>query len=147
MLQFNQRETGSKRIVIMGCGGLGASVATTLSNQGHTVHMLDSHPESFSRLPPDDVEAGHIVPIIGEGTLQNDLAKASIQEADAFMALSEVDTQNALASQMAKHILNVPRVVCRIDDPVMQEMYSKLDIMAISATTLVAQVALEAVAG
>ena len=53
-----------------------------------------------------------------------------------FMALSGVDTLNALTGQMAKHLFQVPTVVCRIDDPTLQEMYEELGIVAISATSL-----------
>ena len=128
----------------MGCSRLGASVATSLSNRGQTVHILDSRPEVFDRLPPGEINDGRIVPIIGDGTLHQDLMRASIQDADVFMALSNADTRNALAAQMAKRVYQVPKVICRIDDPIVKGIYEDLDILAISATTLVTDVVLEA---
>ena len=147
MLQPNQRESGSRHTVIMGCDGVGVLVATSLSGQGHTVHVLDSRSEAFEGLPPGEIEAGRIVPIVGDGTLQQDLVRASIQEADVFMALSKTDTRNALAAQMARQLYQVPRVICRIDDPTLQEMYSDLGIVAISATRLVTNKTLQATSG
>ena len=123
----------------MGCNGIGAAVATTLVNQGHTVHVLDSHEGAFGRLPPGGIEEGHIVPIIGDGTLQQGLVKASVQDADVFMALSNSDTRNALAAQRAKQVYQVPKVICRIDDPDLNEMYNELDIQAVGATMLVTE--------
>ena len=73
-------------MVIMGCDSLGASVAISLTEQGHTVYILDSRPEAFDRLPAGEMEDGRIVPIIGNGTLRQDLMSASVQEADVFMA-------------------------------------------------------------
>ena len=144
MLQFSQREAGSKRVVIMGCDGLGASVAATLSEQGHELHILNTDREGFDRLPASAIADGHIVPIVGDATLHSDLVKASIQDADVFMALTNLDARNALASQMAKLIYRVPMVICRVDDVSKQEMYSKLGLKAVSATTLVSQAVVEA---
>ena len=84
------------------------------------------------------------MPLVGDGTLQDDLLRAYVSDAHLFMALSGIDTLNALAAQMAKHVYRVPRVICRIDDPTLQSMYGSLDIVAISATALVSQMALEA---
>ena len=144
MLQAHQPTAGSKRIVIMGCGGLAASIAITLSDQGHTVHILDRRQESFDRLPPGKTEAGEIVPIVGDGTLQQDLLKASIQDADVFMALSETDTRNALAAQVTSRIFQVPLVVSRIDDPAIQIMYENLGVVAIGVATLMTDMAVKA---
>jgi trk system potassium uptake protein TrkA len=143
MLQFSQREAGSKRMVIMGCGELGASIAHSLAEQGHTLHLLDLHAEHFDRLSPGQVESGHIVPIIGDGTLQQDQMRASVPNADVFMALSDEDTANALAAQMSRHLYEVPTVICRIDDPTMQKVYSELGVVAISATSLVTEMVIK----
>jgi len=45
-----------------------------------------------------------------------------------------------MAAQIAKHIFNVPRVLCRIYDPLRQELFSSLGLEAISPTTLFAQI-------
>ena len=147
MLRFDQRESGVKRMVIMGCDGLASSIATSLSEQGHMVHILDLNSEAFDRLPRGKIEDHHIVPIIGDGTRQQDLRRASIEEADVFMALSEVDARNALAVQMARHLYEVPTVICRIDDPTLQQMYTGLGIVAIGATSLVTEMVVEAASG
>ena len=131
-------------MVIVGCGGLGASVATTLSEEGHTLHILNADREAFDRLPAGPIADGHIVPIIGDGTLQRDLLNASVQDADVFMALTDSDSENALAAQMAKLIYQVPLVICRIDDPEKQQMYNALGLVAVSATRLVTEAVVEA---
>ena len=144
MRPLNQRESEPRRVVIVGCGRLGVSVATSLTNRGHIVHILDSCAEAFSQLPPGEINDGHIVPVIGNGTLHQDLVRASIQDADVFMALSNADTKNALAALMAKQVYQVSTVICRIDDPTVKEIYENLNILAISATTLITDVVLEA---
>ena len=123
---------------------MGASIATTLADGGHSVHILDPRIESFDKIPSGKVESGGIVPIVGDGTSQRDLRKVSIGDADVFMALSESDTMNALASEIAMTIFQVPVVVSKIDDPAIQETYNEIGVIAIGATQLVSEMALKA---
>ncbi len=67
------------------------------------------------------------------------LKRAGIGEADAFIALTQGDNRNVMAAQIAKHIFNVPRVICRIYDPLRQELYSTLGIETFSPTKIFAE--------
>ncbi len=145
MLQHTR--VGPKRVVVAGCTSTGASVAVSLSNSGHSVHILDERVESFERIPASKRDSGAIVPIIGDGTSQRDLLKVAIRDADVFIALSESDTKNALASEIANSIFQVPTIVCRIDDPSMQATYNEIGITAIGSAQLIANMAVEAVMG
>ena len=75
------------------------------------------------------------------------LRKAGAEEADIFVVVTQGDNRNIMASQIAKHIFNVPRVVCRIYDPLRQELYSNLGIEAFSPTTIFAQLLKEKLEG
>ncbi len=147
MLQTDKTIVGNRKVTIMGCGSLAASVAITLSEQGYGIHILDLLIDSFNRLPPSKIESGEIVPIVGDGTLQQDLLKAAIEDADVFMALSQSDTKNVLAAQVASNIFRVPTVVCRVEDPITQKIYAGLGIVTIGSTTLVADNAVKAASG
>jgi trk system potassium uptake protein TrkA len=131
----------------MGCGRLGATLAVSLSEEGWFIHILDLNSDTFDRLPPGMIENGHIVPIVGDGTLARDLRKASTQDADVFIAVSGRDTRNALAAQLAKHILNVPNVICRMNDQTRRDMYEELGLTTISPVSIVTQMTLAAVRG
>ena len=137
----------SRRAVIVGCGRTGSSLAAALSERGYTVRILDLDPAAFELLPPGMIGDGHIVPILGNGTVENDLRKASTQDADVFIAVSDKDARNALAAQIAKDLLQVPTVICRMNDPTRREMYSQLGLVTVSAADLVTERALEAVGG
>ena len=145
MLQHTR--VGPKRVVIAGCTTVGASVAVALSDKGHSVHVLDEAMESFERLPESKRESGAIVPVLGDWTLQRDLLKVSIRDADVFMALSASDTRNALASEIAHNVFQVPTVVGRIDDPSIQATYNEIGITAIGSAQVIANMAVEAVLG
>jgi trk system potassium uptake protein TrkA len=131
------------RVLIMGCGGVGTLVAETLYQVGHDVVVLDSDPESFRRLPEDLKRKA----IVGDGTQREDLTTAGIDEVEVFVAVSSSDTANALASQMAKHVYQVDKVICRINDPANYAMYTDLGVDAVSATQVVSHLIVEKVSG
>jgi len=123
------------KIIIMGCSRVGAQLAGLLDSNGHSVTVLDNDDYSFRRLPPTFKGTA----LSGNGLDQEVLKKAGIMEADGFVAVTQGDNRNVMAAQIAKHIFNVPRVVCRIYDPLRQELYSTLGLETISPTTIFAQ--------
>jgi len=120
----------------MGCGRVGAQLAGLLDADGHSVTILDTDAYSFRRLSP---KFGGTA-LIGNGLDEEALKKAGIAEADAFVAVTQGDNRNVMAAQIAKHIFNVPKAVCRIYDPLRQELYSTLGVESVSPTTIFAQI-------
>lgn len=130
-------------VVIMGCGRVGAQLAALLEEAGHKVTILDTDTYSFRRLPP----SFEGIPLVGDGTDEEYLKKAGIEEADAFVAVTQGDNRNVMAAQIAKHVFNVPKVVCRIYDPLREELYKTLGLETISPTTVGAQLLRDRVVG
>ena len=122
------------KIVILGCGRVGARLAGLLDADGHQITVLDHDEYSFRRLPP--TFSGRA--LFGHGLMHESLIEAGIEEADIFVALTQGDNRNIMSCQIAKHIFNVPRVVCRIYDPLRQELYSTLGIETLSPTKIFA---------
>jgi len=131
------------KVVIMGCGRVGARLASLLDKDGHQVNIFDTDSYSFRRLTADYNGTA----LVGNGLDEDSLKKAGIMEADAFVAVTQGDNRNIMASQIARHIFNVPRVVCRIYDPLRRDMYVNLGIEAISPTTVFAQLLKEKLEG
>jgi len=127
------------KVIIMGCGRVGAQLAGLLDADGHTVTILDTDAYSFRRLAPTFGGTA----LIGNGVDEAALKRAGIEEADVFVALTQGDNRNVMAAQIAKHIFNVPRVISRIYDPLRQELYDTLGIEAFSPTTIFAQLVKE----
>ena len=123
------------KIVIMGCGRVGARLAGLLDVDGHSVTILDINSYSFRRLPPDFKGTA----LVGNGIDEGSLKRAGIEEADAFVAVTQGDNRNVMASQIAKHIFNVSQVICRIYDPLRRELYNTLGLEAFSPTIVFAQ--------
>ncbi len=135
---------GPKHILIVGCTELGAAVAEALADQGNTILILDRSPDPFDHLPDNALKEQRIVPMVGDGTSHDDLERAGIREVDVFLSLMLNDTANILAAQVAKHDFGVEVVICRIDDPDLQAMYEELGLIAIGATSLLAEIAVQA---
>jgi len=127
------------KIIIMGCGRVGAQIASLLEQDGHEITVLDTDAYSFRRLPPDFGGTA----LLGNGMDEEVLRRAGIEEADVFVAMTQGDNRNVMAAQIAKHIFNVPRVISRIYDPLRQEMYDTLGIEAFSPTTIFAELVKE----
>ena len=123
------------KVIIMGCSRTGAQLARLLDADGHSVTILDRESYSFRRLPPDFGGTA----LIGNGLHEESLKKAGIEEADVFIALTQGDNRNVMSCQIAKHVFNVPRVICRIYDPLRQELYNTLGLETLSPTTIFAQ--------
>ena len=130
-------------IVIMGCGRVGARLASMLATEGHKVAVLDRDEYSFRRLPSGFSGTA----LIGDGTDEESLEAAGIQRADAFVAVTQGDNRNVMASQIAKHVFKVPKVLCRIYDPIRREIYESLGVEAISPTIVFAQMLRDTIIG
>jgi trk system potassium uptake protein TrkA len=131
------------KILIMGCGRVGARLASLLDEDGHQVTILDNDTYSFRRLPPSFSGTA----LFGNGIDEEALKKAGIEDADVFVALTQGDNRNVMACQVAKTVFKVPRVVCRIYDPLREEMYSALGLETISPTKIFAQLMREKIEG
>jgi len=118
------------KVVIMGCGRVGAALATMLDEDGHEVTVLDTRPEAFKRLPVAFKGKRHV----GNGIDPDTQARIGVGQADAFVAVTQGDNRNVMATQIAKHIFNVKRSLCRIYDPIREEIYSDLGLETISPT-------------
>lgn len=130
-------------VLIMGCGRVGAQLAMAMDAEGHKVTIMDIEPYSFRRLPATFKGTA----LIGNGLDGEALRKAGIERADVFVAVTQGDNRNVMAAQIAKHIFNVPKAVCRIYDPIREEMYRTLGLETISPTMVGAELLKRAIAG
>ena len=120
------------RTIIVGCGRVGAELASALSRAGHEVVVVDVSTEAFSRLPEDFPGQA----IRGDGTDEDVLRRAAGDGADNFFALTEGDNRNILAAQLAAKSLGIPSVVAKINDPLRAAAYSELGIATICRTRM-----------
>lgn len=125
------------KIVILGCGRVGARLASMMVEDGHDVSVIDSDPNSLSHLPDDF--GGQVV--LGTGIDVDVLKSAGIAHADAFAAVTNFDNTNIMACQVAKEIFGVKKVLARIYDPGREGLYHQLGLETICPTTLISTAA------
>ena len=138
LFAYSSLAPGAKRVIVVGCGGLGSVLAGELAEAGHRVRVMDRKREALDTLPPGFVSDGVITPVLGDGTSEADLLRASIRDADLFIAATGSDATNALAGQMAQYLFDIQTAVCRIDEPSRKSLYEGLGLVAISATSMAA---------
>ncbi len=129
------------KVIIMGCGRVGAELAITLDKEGHDVTILDTNEYQFERFLPETFRGRKMR---GNAIDQDVLRRAGIEQADAFVAATAGDNRNVTASQIAMHIFGVRRVVCRVYDPIREEMYKSLGLRTIAPTKVGARLLKEA---
>jgi trk system potassium uptake protein TrkA len=98
-------------------------MAGLLEQEGHNVTVMDLNEAAFRRLP--QTFRGNRV--VGNGM-------------DAFLAVTQGDNRNYFASQMAHEVYGVKRVLCRIYDPIREEIFRDLGLETFSPTRFGAQI-------
>ncbi len=118
------------RHMIIGCGRVGAGLAMTLTQRGHTVTIIDQSAEAFERLGRGF--KGKTVE--GVGFDRAVLLEAGVERADGLAAVTSSDEANVVVAQVARQIFHVPRVVARLYDPRRAEIYERLGLHTIAPT-------------
>src|SRR4029453_8311094 len=122
------------RIIIVGCGRVGAMTAAELDQRGEHVTVIDTDQRAFNRLP--STFGG--VTVRGSGGDEDVQRQAGAEMCDLLMALTEGDNRNAMAAQLGKHVFGIPRVIAKIKDPVRAEAYRSLGLETICRTVILA---------
>lgn len=115
-------------VVVVGCGRVGAGLARTLEDGGHTVAVVDRRSKAFERLPENF--GGRTV--VGVGFDRDRLISAGINEAGALAAVTNGDNSNILVARVARETFGIERVVARIYDPRRAKIYERLGIPTIA---------------
>lgn len=127
-------------VVIVGCGRVGAHLATTLDHRGDTVTVVDRDPAAFSRL---ETQFGGLA-IRGTGIDEDILRLARIDGANAFLAVTDWDNTNLMAAQVAKTVFGIDFVAARVYDPVRAEIFANMGIVTISPTVTITNLLIDA---
>ncbi|MDO5142171.1 MAG: Trk system potassium transporter TrkA [Eubacteriales bacterium] len=101
------------RIIIVGCGKVGAGLAGQLSAEGHELTLIDV---SAQRL--DELSAKlDVATVTGNGTRYQTLKEAGIRESDLLIAVTTDDEINLLACLIARQASNQCHTIARVRDP------------------------------
>lgn len=101
------------KVIVVGCGRLGATLAYQLNKKGNQVAVIDQNGSAFMNLPSDF--KGRTVE--GDVLDRNVLHRAEIENADALAVVTASNSLNALVAYIAWTEYQVARVVARNYDP------------------------------
>ena len=112
-------------ILVIGCDQVGAALVRDLERIGHDISLVEKDPEQLKRLDSfDDYTFGGAA-LVGDPTDADVLKQAGVENCDAVAAVSEDDSVNLMAAQIAKNIFQREKVICRVSDPHLQVLYHK----------------------
>lgn len=123
------------KVLIVGCGRLGAELAGRLFQRGHEVSVIDIDEKSFAKLPSNF--EGRLSE--GEAINRDVLHRAGIERADAVAAVTDSDVLNAVVGHLARSYYNVQNVVVRNYDPRYRPIIEAFGLQLISSLSWGAQ--------
>jgi len=97
-------------IIICGAGRVGFTIAKQLSEQGHSITVIDQSSEDIQKID----EALDVKAIVGKATYPSILEKANASETDMIIAVTRNDEINMVICQIAFSIFNIPKKIARI---------------------------------
>ncbi len=97
-------------IIICGAGRVGFTIAKLLSEQGHSVTVIDQSSDDIQKIN----DALDVKAIVGKATFPSILEKANANETDMIIAVTRNDEINMLICQIAYSIFNISKKIARI---------------------------------
>ena len=97
-------------IIICGAGRVGFTIAKLLSEQGHSITVVDQSSEDIQKIN----DALDVKAVVGKGTYPSILEKANASDADMIIAVTRNDEINMLICQIAYSIFNIQKKIARI---------------------------------
>lgn len=121
------------RILILGCGRLGAIIAKRMTKDPQNqVIVIDKDNNSIAKLGNDF--SGQVLQ--ADGVNMAIYSEILSEKTDVFLALTNIDNTNIMAAEIAKQKYKVDKVIARIDDPVRAKAFEELGIETFCPTTL-----------
>lgn len=119
-------------IIIAGCGRIASSIAKEFLDEGHDLVIIDNDSTKLESLG-SGLNARRILGVEYDSDI---LKEAGIEYADVFLALTQNDSINITACQIAKKIFNVKKVVAKVSDINKEHIYKSLNIEYINPIKL-----------
>ena len=113
-------------IIICGAGRVGFTIAKQLTEQNHSITIIDQSSEDIQKINDSlDVKA-----IVGKATMPSVLEKAHNDETDMIIAVTKNDETNMLICQIAYSLFKIPKKIARIRtqdylNPKFEKIYNK----------------------
>jgi trk system potassium uptake protein TrkA len=129
------------KVLVIGCGRVGSSVALELNRQGWEVTAIDEKEDALHRLG-ENWSGGFVV---GHGMDMDVLREAGIEDADAVVVATDGDNTNLVIGQLAQKRFAIETTVVRVLDPARAALYKDLGLWTVCPTSTAIEILTEAV--
>ncbi len=106
------KDTQGLRIIIVGCGKVGATLIEQLSREGHDITIIDKNAQKIQEL----TNLYDVMGIVGNGASYSTQMEAGIDESDLIIAVTDSDELNLLCCTVAKRVGNCA-AIARVRTP------------------------------
>ncbi len=121
------------RVMIVGCGRVGAVLANRLDEAGNEVVVLDRNQQAFRRL--SDKFSGER--IVGNGLVEDFLRPTLEKKTDILFAMTDKDNINLMIAQKVKLNFQLGKVIAVVHDSILAGLYKELGVETVCPTDLV----------
>ena len=121
------------RVLIIGCGRVGAVLANRLDEAGHQVVVLDKDQQAFRRLS----EKFRGERMMGNGLIDEYTRPLLQEKTDILFVLTDKDNINLMIGQKVKRNVQVGRVITEVHDSILAGLYKELGLETVCPTDLV----------
>jgi trk system potassium uptake protein len=128
-------------VVLAGGGKVGRFIAVELLEHGHDVTIIEKVEDRCEQLLRDH----DLLVIHGDACDVRYLEQARLERADVFAATTGDDDDNFVACQLALTSFEVPRAIARVNSPRNEEIFERMNIEAVSTTSLISRLIREEV--
>ncbi|HSK96183.1 MAG TPA: TrkA family potassium uptake protein [Euzebyales bacterium] len=122
-------------VVIAGGGKVGRSIAVDLLADKHDVAIIEMVEDRCEEL----LREHDLLVIHGDACDVRYLEQARVERADVFVATTHDDDDNFVACQLALASFGVPRAIARVNAPYNEDIFDRMNIEAVSTTTLISR--------
>ncbi|MBU3820380.1 MAG: TrkA family potassium uptake protein [Candidatus Faecalibacterium intestinavium] len=113
-------------ILVIGCDQVGASLVRDLERIGHDISLIEKDAEQLKRLDSFDDYSFAGTALVGDPTDTETLRRGGIESCDAVAAVTADDSVNLMAAQLAKKLFHKEKVLCRVSDSHLQQLYRRV---------------------
>ncbi len=121
------------RVMIVGCGRVGAVLANRLDETGNEVVVLDRNQQAFRRL--SEKFSGER--IVGNGLIEDFLRPTLEKKTDILFAMTDKDNINLMIAQKVKLNFHPEKVIAVVHDSILAGLYKELGVETVCPTDLV----------
>jgi trk system potassium uptake protein TrkA len=112
-------------ILVIGCDTVGASLVRDLEKIGHDLSVIEKDAEQLKRLDGFEDYTFRGTALVGDPTDPDVLRRGGIENCDAVAVVTEDDSCNLMAAQLAKTLFHKQQVICRVSDSHLQVAYRR----------------------